>query len=356
MKSFRATPTSEQLAAHLREEILSHRLSGTMPGIKRLVKTLGVNSRALTCAMKELEKEGLLASQGPRRQRLIVLPKNHITPSLRIKLLLFEPYDRKVDYLLELLYKLRELGHVATMASKTQLDFGLDVRKLERFVSKDSADAWIVMSGSRHVLEWFSEQSFPTFAIFGRMQKLPIAGARLAKTPALIQAIRRLYELGHRRIVMLCHDDRRKPIPGAYERVFLKEIESLGLQSSSYNLPDWPENVAGFHQMLDSLFSHTPPTALLIDTAPLFAATQQFLSQRKLRVPQDISLLCADPDSSFDWCSPRISHIHWESEPVIRNILRWSHNISQNKEDLRQKITTADFIEAGTIGPSPKIK
>ena len=352
MKPFRSIPTSEQLAAHLREEIFNHGLSGTMPGIKQLVKTLGVNSRALTDAMKKLEQEGLLVSQGPRRQRLIVLPHAHSTPSMHIKLLLFEPYDRKVDYLLDLQFKLRELGHIATTASKTQLDFGMDVNKLERYVTKNPADAWIVMSGSHQILEWFSGQSFPTFAIFGRMQNLPIAGARIAKKIALTKAIRRLFDLGHRRMVMLCHDDRRKPKPGAYERYFLNELETLGLKTGSYNLPDWPETIEGFHEMLNSLFPHTPPSALLIDTAPLFAATQQFLSQKKLRIPQDVSLLCGDPDPSFSWCSPEISHIRWDPKPVIRNILKWAHNLSLKKEDLRQKITAAEFIEGGTIGPS----
>lgn len=352
MKPFRAHSTSEQLAAHLREEMMSQRLSGVMPGVKSLVKTLGVNSRAVTEAMKILERDGFLINQGSRRQRLIELPTNHQAPSLSIKILLYEPYDKQVDYLLDLQHRLREVGHAASIASKNQMDFGADVDKLERYVRQTKADAWIVMSGSHRVLEWFSAQSIPTFAIFGRMQDLPVAGARLAKLEALQQSVRRLYELGHRRMVMLCHEDRRKPEPGAYEQTFLDELAALGLPTNRYNLPDWPETVDGFHQMLHSLFQHTPPTALLIDTAALFAATNQFLAQRQLRVPQDVSLISGDPDPSFEWCSPPVTHIRWDPDPVIRNALRWARNVSLGKPDIRQKVAPAEFVEGGTIGPA----
>ena len=71
MKPFRALNTSDQLAGHLREEILSGRLRGAMPGIQQLVKTLGVNSLAVNKAVQQLEREGLVISQGKRRQRLI---------------------------------------------------------------------------------------------------------------------------------------------------------------------------------------------------------------------------------------------------------------------------------------------
>jgi DNA-binding LacI/PurR family transcriptional regulator len=184
------------------------------------------------------------------------------------------------------------------------------------------------------------------------MNDLQIAGAKLAKKESLLCAIRTLHDLGHRRMVMLCHEDRRIPKPGEYEQNFLDELQRLGVKTSGYNLPNWDETTQGYHEILQSLFSHTPPSALLIDTASLFNGAHQFLSQRKLRVPQDVSLICGDPDPSFEFCFPHISHIRWESEPIIRNVLRWAHNISKKKEDFRQKITPVKFIEGGTIGPN----
>jgi DNA-binding transcriptional regulator YhcF (GntR family) len=56
MKPFRALSTSEQLFQHLREEILSGRLKGYMPGIQQLLKSLGVNSVATANALQQLER------------------------------------------------------------------------------------------------------------------------------------------------------------------------------------------------------------------------------------------------------------------------------------------------------------
>ena len=105
-------------------------------------------------------------------------------------------------------------------------------------------------------------------------------------------------------------------------------------------------------RMLENLFRHTPPTALLVDTSGLFAATHQFLAQSKLRAPQDVSIISGDPDPAFEWSSPAISHIHWDPNPVIRNVLRWVGHLVQGKPDLKQRVTAAEFFEGGTIGPA----
>ena len=53
----------------------------------------------------------------------------------------------------------------------------MDAGRVSRFVRKTKADAWIVCAGSREVLEWFSAQPVPAFALFGRRDGLPIAAA-----------------------------------------------------------------------------------------------------------------------------------------------------------------------------------
>jgi DNA-binding LacI/PurR family transcriptional regulator len=116
-------------------------------------------------------------------------------------------------------------------------------------------------------------------------------------------------------------------------------------------LPEWDETPVGLRQLLGSLFEHTPPTVLILDEAPFFTAAQQFLAGRGMRVPGDVSLVCADPDPSFAWCVPPISHIAWDSGKMVSRIMKWARNVSQGKRDLRQTLTSAGFVEGGTIGP-----
>ena len=37
--------------------------------------------------------------------------------------------------------------------------------------------------------------------------------------------------------------------------------------------------------------------------------------------------------------------------PLVRRVTRWAANVSRGKEDLRQSLTPAVFVEGGTIGP-----
>jgi LacI family repressor for deo operon, udp, cdd, tsx, nupC, and nupG len=210
------------------------------------------------------------------------------------------------------------------------------------------------MAGSRDILGWFADHHVTAFAFAGRANRVPIASIAPDRDQALRAAIRWMVDLGHRRIVMLVRDDRRKPEPGFTERLFLRELEELGISTGPYNLPDWEGSVKGYHRGLESLFRVTPPTALIIGEAPLVMATFQFCLAHGLRVPEHLSLLSCDPDPAIDWCQPAISHIHWDHRPIVRRIVRWVKNVSQGKPDRRKTWSRARFIEGGTIGPARK--
>ncbi len=180
---------------------------------------------------------------------------------------------------------------------------------------------------------------------------MAVAGAGPDKPSSYAAATRRLLELGHRRIVLIARTARRLPTPGLTEQAFLSELRAVGVHTGPFNLPAWEESVGGFHQCVDSLFAKTPPTALVVDEAPLFIAALQHLNGRGLRVPEDVSMVCTDADAAFEWCHPSIAHIAWDSAPVVRRAVRWAKHVGLGKRDLTQTLTRSEFIEGGTIGP-----
>lgn len=228
---------------------------------------------------------------------------------------------------------------------------GMNPAKLARFVAANPADAWVVCSGSREVLEWFSAQPMPVFAFFGRHLTLRMAGATVGKIPALLVAVRRLLALGHRRIVMLAREERRKPQPGLFEQAFLDELGRHGIRTGPYHLPEWENSRKGFHRGLDALFRHTPPTALFISESAPFVAAQQYLARRGMTAPEKISLICDDPDPAFEWFEPAISHIRWNPEPSVRGVVRWADQVARGKRPHGKTVSEAEFDEGGTIGP-----
>lgn len=344
---------AEQVAAHLHDEILAGRWKVEMPGVAHLKKELGVNHVTINAAFHLLEERGILTSQGPKRRRRISLTDAVLKkPTMRIRVLLYDQQSRLSPYTIELLDQLHQAGFSARFARKTLIDLGMDLKRVVGFVGQTEADAWIVVAGSREILSWFADQPCPSIAMFGRFTGVKIASASPRAALANVQAVRRLVDLGHRRIVMLVRKERREPTPALVEQVFLDELKANGLEAGRYNLPDWDDHPEGFLDCLDALFKHTPPTALFCGEPRLFAAAQQHLARKGIHAPEDVSLICSDADSTLSWCRPAIAHVHWEHRPVIQRVVRWAKNAAAGKPDIRQTLIPGKLIEGGTIGPA----
>jgi DNA-binding LacI/PurR family transcriptional regulator len=283
-----------------------------------------------------------------------VLPANVTPHGLRVAILLYEQSDAARGYMVELRHALSQAGHPAHFCSKTLLDVKMNLSRLKRVVAQERADAWVIFAGSREILEWFAAQPVPAFAYAGRRRNVNIAGAGPDKLTAQKTLIDKLVALGHRRIVMMVREERRKPEPALFERTFLERLEAHGISTGSYNMPDWNENPEGLGECLDQCFRLTPPTAIFVEEMSIFVGAQQHLAQRGILAPRHVSLVCGDPDPAFDWCRPTVAHIYWDSRVLIRRILAWSHQVALGKNRRRQYSIKTRFVDGGTIGPAPR--
>jgi len=346
---------AEQIAEHLKKEISLGRWQQEMPGTAQLKNDLGVNQVTINAALQLLEQQGVLISQGPKRRRQIAPHRRQIDPqALRVRVLLYDQQSRQLQHQNVLLDELHQAGFNAGFAGKTLHDLGMNPQRVARFVHRSTPDAWVVASGSREILEWFSQQSFPSIALFGRFSGLPIAAASPRAGNTLVTVIRRLIALGHSRIVMLSREERRKPTPGLFEHIFLNELQAQGLPTGPYNLPNWEDTPGGFIACLDALFRHTPPTALLLGEPPLMSAAQLHLARQGILTPEHVSMICSDTSPAMDWHRPPVTHIHWDHRPVVKRVVNWAKNIAQGKQDKRQILFEAKLVEGGTMGPAPK--
>jgi DNA-binding LacI/PurR family transcriptional regulator len=350
MTGFHFLSRGEQFAGHLRGELARGRWGVEMPGRPELATECGVNQKTVEDAMKILEKEGVLAGQGAGRRRRILGDRLRKNPSLRIGVLPWERADRGLAYMVRLQHDLEEAGHMWFYAPGYLSEIGTKEERLTWIVRHHPAEAWIVVAGTRHLLEWFSGQNTPAMALFGRRGGIVMAAVGPDKESAIRAATRRLLELGHRRIVLLCRKMRRLPAPGRVEQAFLDELAVRGPSPGLYHLPDWEESIDGFYACLESLFQMTPPTALIVDEVPFFHAVSQFLASRRILVPGEVSLICTDDSADFLWCRPSVAHIRWNSAPVVRRIVQWAANVSLNREDREQTLTPAEFVDGGTVG------
>lgn len=347
----RIQSAAEQVADALLQELMRGRWTGTLPGIHCLSVELGLPRKPVERALELLEKQGVLVSQGVGKRRKITLPKDFKPPALQLTILHYQDHDPSIGYILELQHRLMEAGHNVSFSPKSLLDLNMDVKRVQRLIKESDSDAWIVFAGHRKVLEWFAEQSVPAFAMFGQRRGLNIAGTGPDKVPALIEATQHLISLGHRKISMLVREEHRKPEPGPFASAFLDVLHQHGIPTGPYNLPDWDDNPEDFRRCIDSLFEVTPPTALILDEEFLFNLAQHYLARKGILAPQQVSLICSDPDPTFGWSFPSVAHIHWETGSVVNRIVQWADNVAKGIEDLRQSKTTAKYVQGGTVGP-----
>lgn len=230
----------------------------------------------------------------------------------------------------------------------------MKVARVVRMASRTKTDAWVTISATQEVLEWFVENRAPAFALSRRFRSLPMAGSGPDKAADFRSMVRRLVGLGHHRIVMLQPDHMRIPARGLALREILDELESHGIQTGPCHFPSWEPTPEGLRRCLDSLFEVTPPTGLILDRPCEYLAAHQHLARQGVFTPRDVSLICTDDDLSFEWCEPSVSFVCWDSHPWVRRIVRWADNVASGKDDRRQTFTKAEFVAKGSIGATPK--
>ena len=305
MKPLPQTSKHERVAAHLREGMHEGRWLGSLPGVLRLSVDLGVSTHTVRRALRHLENEGLLGIRGAGRSRVITAVGEAAATRrpLRVAILRHDRHptdDPQTSAVLsEIINSLEAAGHAVIPCKKSQIECEHDVRRIVSQLAKIPADAWVIQAGSRELLEWCSTQKTPCLALYGRTDGLALVRAGPDKLLAFVAATRHLLALGHRRIVLLVRESRRKPMPGNVEQAFLDELSAHGIQTGDYHLPHWVETPEGFSNLLTRLFQRTPPTALIIDETPRFFAAVEFLARHRIHVPEQVSLVSTDCDSTY---------------------------------------------------------
>lgn len=353
MTTFRILSVSEQIAAHLRDEIARGRWNRLMPGRIELAKRFDVGISSMEEALRQLESEGLIIEQGIGRPRRIADGNRRFEKRrLRIAILAYENSTSGTGIFSEVAHVLREAGHDAFFTNTSLVEMNFNLKRIANHVNQTECDAWIACSAPREVTQWFASGSKPALSLFGRRRGVPIASAGPDKSSAIAAGTERLIKLGHRRIVLLVRRERILPVPGTPERAFLAALAAHGVTPGSYHLPEWEDTMEGFQDRLESLFQMTPPTALIVDEMMLFVATLQFLSRNRLSVPEDVSLMGIESDPAFAWCRPSIAQVVWDKQPVLRRVVAWAKNVANGKKDIRETNTSAKFIDGGSVGPA----
>ncbi len=281
-------------------------------------------------------------ASGAKSSRKKIAPR-----AMRVVILLYDPEDILDHRIAEIQQHLHAAGYQPSFASKAMSELKHDPKRIMKMMKAHPAEAWIVIAGTRPVLEILSKSSTPTFALYGDISGLQVAGARAEKNGAFRDCIDHLYKKGCRRIVMLTRRDVHTTGMRPIERLFFEELEKRHLSQSSYNLPGWEDTPDGLHRCLDELFRVTPPDAFIVGDWILSYAIQNFLSNQRGLAFRQVECVSTDYHPSFNWCQPAVPHFYWDPAKAVRRVVQWVEHIAQGKEDRKVKLIEAKFIPGG---------
>lgn len=345
----------EQTVLYLMGELASGRWKHQVPGIDRLARELEISREVMRKAIYELERRQILVSRGPGRARVYQERGRQSTEKrqLRVVILLYEPMDYasgNTQNLLQMLrHRLEISGHYTQFSWKSQRDLGESLSRISKYVESVEADAWVVMGGSMELLDWFSRYRVPAIAVGGRLKGLPIAGSSRNALPAFRQVFRDLIALGHRRIVILSTNVRRRPTLSLIETSLKEEMEAAGIPFGDYNIPEWDFHPEGLEAALEKLFQFTPPSAIQVSEPSAVVTLLAFLARRGLRVPLDVTVIAEIMDNTLLWHRPRIAHYTVDYPFIVRRVDRWLKLVAQGIPDQRQAACLAQFDAAESV-------
>lgn len=363
MTLFRRSTLVDQTAVFLRDGIRKGRWKQRLPGIRTLTTELDVSPRTLLAALKLLADEGAIASRSPRSPYLIVetnLRGKRETRSLRVAMLVPGSFENQTPglqaLLLRIIYRARLDGHeaiiLATPTGKSPHKTGY----LSKLVKEAKADLWLLHHPALETARWFEEHGIRALTLGGRSQDTALASASFDVRQALRTLVRRLAALNHRRIVLVISDLSRHPSFSPILIAFREELSACGIVPGEYNHPDWEEKPEGLRRLFDSLFTLTPPTAIICWHPHVLASALSFLSVRKLAIPGDVSLFGFSEDAMLPWQFPdmRLVHFEFDNEAWLQHIRKWINLVASGKEPPHTFSNTPTLSEGTTLGPAKR--
>jgi len=287
-RSFKLSPPEEQFAAEIRRRLSDGRGGARLPGIAALTRDFGVSRKTVERAFLLLERTGELKKGGGRGERVPGRTRGAPRGGTLVA------YGLHPE-----LYGSESLD-VLRAAAETMPE-PVTFLRLESGASREATVERILLSDAGSIL--LMHQPWGTGAALAAAgRRVVVLGSDGPDSPVPIvamrfeslirEAFRFAFEASHTRV---CYPLwRRRPEIAATMRGWIAdEYRRAGLRHS----PDFDAPVvdddspAAMAACIRSLFRHTPPGALVLQNLPQWLATVQTLSDLRVRVPADVSIV-----------------------------------------------------------------
>jgi len=320
-----------QVAVRIRREIDAKTWVSWLPGERAVAETLQVSRKTIRKALGILQHEGVVRTAHGLGHEIVgdaqlATLAPGATKELTVGLLAPESLERLrpftalwVDALRSLLI---EKGIRFTVFSGRRYFSQQPDKALSRLVNQNPQCCWLLAHSNERVQRWFQDQPVPCVIAGSNHHGLDLPSVDLDYFAVCRHAAGTLLRHGHRRLGFLTRLSHRA---GDLES---EAGFSAGARQSTYSgvtphLMRHDGTVAGVNRMLTRVFDlAAPPTALLVANPAYYLTAVTFLAQRRLRVPQDVSLISRDDDPFLVYLNPTPARYSCNATTFAKRIMQ----------------------------------
>jgi DNA-binding LacI/PurR family transcriptional regulator len=349
-----------QVADVIRSEILRRAWSDWIPSERELNRTLHVSRNTCRAALHMLSCERLITpvqGRGIRVNRDVVRrarPAGRQTHS--VGLIMPEVVSRLrpvnsllIDDLREELFDqdVRLSLHVSSACYQANPEHAL-----EKLVSKNRHDCWILVLSNEALQRWFMLRGIPCLVTGSVFPGIRLPSVDSDHRSICRHAVGKLISLGHRRIVFF-NRDLRAAGDLESEDGFLQ-----GARASSHSdVKAWvvyhDDNRESVGNLITKLLAvPEPPTGLIIANSYCYLSVMSTLARRGYRVPEDFSLISREDDAFLAYMDPEPARYLNPSSRHARKVMTMIRPLLEggipNLEPVR---LTPQFAPGGSIRP-----
>jgi DNA-binding LacI/PurR family transcriptional regulator len=357
VKRIEKASTIHLAAELLKQEIAAGKWSGRLPGTRILAQRLGVSPPSVSEALATLVQAGILESGGERKafrvanKRTRKPGKSVASGSKRLLILAHDDLSQLVDITRRVVEMLRErMTRKGWIVDLQVVDF-LHVKHMQRSWDKtidvDANTSVIAIYGRAPLAEWAAKRKIRMLFLGGSTAGHPVSLVAVKSSSMAEDALAKLIALGHTRIVIpLC--DRTEAFKEAMRNVTRSAIEAIGAvyvksyhnPESDYLTPDvtW--------RILDAVFATEAPTALVLLDWKELITVQCYISQKGMKVPNDVSLILLNDPSDAGWFHPPLARFRFPVRRLVGEMAKW---LEDGSTMARHVSLAAEYVDGLTL-------
>lgn len=352
------------MCTQMRRLITEHRWHKTLPGIRVLCEEMRVSRQTMMLALRLLEQEGVLLPVMPGKPRTINptvegkkkrqagKKQQHPVVALIVWRKEHELTQTDSEVVTHLRDELVSMGYECRLIVFRDIVRRVGAKQIGNVIKQNPADLYVAVGAHGACTRVLVKLEIPVVYLGGR--NVPGTGPRIAASSSQMcqAAVQHLQSLGHRRISVMLPEvlNHANRSASASEGEIRDIFKKLDLPFSGYNCPRWGKSKGEFLDALEQLFRVTPPSALVLGDVNHVTRTVSFLMRRRMRYPEDVSLVVLDNAYELDEYQPPICHVKMPTTRIAKNAAKAvSKFIHTGKLEKKLLVTPADLVMTDSI-------